>query len=1436
MNLNFNIQDELLFKNTIQVTNENYPIVPCYKLNERLIDLLAIIGFESDFIIQELPFNFELINKNFEPTILSYIKPNPNLEVMDNQTLISICFGKYRPTWIKSDVEPLSYENVFYMRGYYGYCYIFYENYSSTLFNNMAEIDTKFSSNVSFTAEQLNVLSNLWIPKAIIILSLYPCFSSYNNICKEIILSCLVNDKKMFDLNKNNSKKYSKSSFIIDNNIKNLDNSNNFIEYSNEYTKNTINFDKYSNYSVFDNTENKKHDIFNIEKNSFNCEISNIIKNISSFLEIELYNLVYFTPPPIVNGYNINFMSSSIKIPQLNLYPLIDYNIIKIISILPIKEFIKVCLYALIEIDIFVYCENIELLNLFNLTLMNLMYPLFENPQFERIVVLDCNFDNINDEHPFAKFIFNPFSIILGINSKLSVSLESIFKVRCKDALIVDLNEKTCCIINDKEDYIMEEIHLLLEEIVDNSSKNIQYIEYKNIFNESNNYSTYNYFTSLIKDKGGKTLFNSIGILQTVIDILYLKLSNILKLNNSSNTYNNDIVYNERSLSSSLYFTSKNNLLEFNSEKNLKQKHTKRNNNKNSTLLSFNENLLNFKRRSLISYCNNKNTNDFNKDIQEIFYDFMLNLMSILYQNYNLDNSLEKKEYKYFSKIDDKNISEIETNFNYIIKTNKDFCFWNHLKNQNLKFQNFFNEYLMGNSKYSVDKHCILSYQFTEEFIYLKISSKLKYNNVNYFDIIDKFYFFKNKHNSKVFKDLDFSVLQNDSQDFIAKYIYDNIEYRSDNYVHEYYNGNYSDRSTNYENNTNDINSINNSLSYMTFSDLKLLSLRYKFKSLFSNQIDTNYLKILNNNIDKDLMIKSYSHTRCLNSNKHSNNIIKNVILEDNIDTTLDINTNSINKNLRLSNNSKEIYDLNNISSNDILNSYNNQDILVEQNNYLNNNFNTTPVKNKYSSLTNTYKCSVDSNDNKNNLLLIKYANLNKLDNRSSNNSNINNNNLPNSDFLINEVYKSNKSMLLIVSINNKLLNEYSRNCLNNKNFNILKNILINHNLVKINNQRYYIEELVDFIEYMYIEKKAANIVTMLKLSYLIIFILTRKDLEYCSELFDLNEILEYINNNTDLLFIRKYINLILIHYNKNYLLQKDRFYKIDYKVNNSPKDNLIRNIFVVKIANYIKYSEIIPNSIMNFVLCDICDNKNSIDYNNINNNSNECNNNFKLSDSNMKSSTIIKENYKTPLILKSFCACGFKKLANLTGFMTIENDLNYVIEQENKDIDINNMFYLNKKGYCNNNYYGYKNSENLEDNFINFNCNKCKIINKEIKLILKFDKSNEIKCNIYSPLKILNECKRLIINLINNCKEELHLKNSITSCCIDKSTNNIDRITDKFIKNNSLGLNLEDNRILLEILVNMLLYNEEFKLEFSKRLINNCLSKVKKIIDEFEN
>ena len=188
--------------------------------------------------------------------------------------------------------------------------------------------------------------------------------------------------------------------------------------------------------------------------------------------EMIIYNLIKYTPSPLNNRVELamfkvlnlqeqqdkfkeefekankksikksdqkNIQTKSpdfITFNQVSGYPIMDFNISTIFTLLPLETIIQVFIFTFLENDILIYSENLELLNLVMYLFANLSYPINDSIYFWHI--LSVSIDTFMNGS--SNFLGKPCSTMIGINSKYDPKVKTISRI--KEHFVLDIDNK----------------------------------------------------------------------------------------------------------------------------------------------------------------------------------------------------------------------------------------------------------------------------------------------------------------------------------------------------------------------------------------------------------------------------------------------------------------------------------------------------------------------------------------------------------------------------------------------------------------------------------------------------------------------------------------------------------------------------------------------------------------------------------------------------------------------------------------------------------------------------------------------------------------------------------------------------------------------------------------------------------------------------------
>ena len=443
------------------------------------IDYFLTIGLDPEIFNQDWLYNNELddLNENYKdklkPKITSYFPPYPKTKIFFDDSIIQHCFpnGFKIISSLKKPKEKLFsfiLDNSFYSLDHpkkFLSCLVCYENInqyrllykenkvlSAEIFEKTNDIDLSFTntksddvknmlesattvntSENSFTLHHTNSIfkkvkdPNIYIPKCILIISLYPFFSEFERILFNIYDYSLGKIKIESDKNNTLNAKVKRT------------NTRNIVE-------NAINESLQNN----DKNFGLKRSSSIREKNAKNLIIKNRDKKFTEYncyIPIDKFidNLLIELPvPPRGDTYIIyNLMGEQRQLTQskMNQLPLIDVNLKRLFLKFEVEEIVDIYRYLFLEARILFFSKNIDILNVFIYGFLALLYP-FEY-QYQIITLLpEENFEIIESITPF----------IAGINSKYNPNFFEEKNLTLSDSiLIVDIDECEKYIVNDQD-------------------------------------------------------------------------------------------------------------------------------------------------------------------------------------------------------------------------------------------------------------------------------------------------------------------------------------------------------------------------------------------------------------------------------------------------------------------------------------------------------------------------------------------------------------------------------------------------------------------------------------------------------------------------------------------------------------------------------------------------------------------------------------------------------------------------------------------------------------------------------------------------------------------------------------------------------------------------------------------------------------------------
>ena len=378
-----------------------------------LIDYFLILGLEPNIFMNKWLYENDLdtINKVYKeqlkPKILSSFPCFEKHTIAFDDSILTHCFpdgfelvaSQSKPSSkLFSFILDNNYFNLNYPQKYLT-CLLFYENIAGyrLLYEQNQKLSEKFEDPDAYNIvpEISDVIKNvknknIYVPKCLLIMSLYPYFSEFEKILTEI---------------------YSYSINLVNEDIK------------------EVQEDKKDEKKKQKGIKQKSRKIFQ----EINVPIDKIVENLC----IELPE-----PPRGVSylEYNLNNEKRIIKQNLMNQLPIININLKKLFLDFEIKDIVSMYNYLFLETRILFFSKNIEILNIYIYGLLALLYPF--QYQYQIITILpEQNFEIMESITPF----------IAGINQTFQ---EDFFEKRgysLSDLIVVvDIDNNEIVLINEE--------------------------------------------------------------------------------------------------------------------------------------------------------------------------------------------------------------------------------------------------------------------------------------------------------------------------------------------------------------------------------------------------------------------------------------------------------------------------------------------------------------------------------------------------------------------------------------------------------------------------------------------------------------------------------------------------------------------------------------------------------------------------------------------------------------------------------------------------------------------------------------------------------------------------------------------------------------------------------------------------------------------------
>ena len=412
------------------------------------IDYFLVIGVEPEIYKNDWLYNtdIEIINTKYKdeikPKIISSFPPFEKTTISFDESILNHCFPNgYQ--FIKSPFQPKpcvfsfildnNYFNINYPQKYLS-CLMCFENISK--YKMLKELERRKDNNIK-EIEEIKLFAELkdqdiYIPKCLLLMSLYPFFGEYEKIITQI---------------------YNYSQNLIEHTVDISDNS----------SKNTR-----SSKKTFLKRMSTREISFK------NTDVNEPVEKIIENLLIELP-----VPPQGISTvkYFLNEEERTIKQHEMNKLPLVDINLKRIFLDFEVKDIITIYNYLFLESRILFFSRNIEYLNTYIYGLLALLYPF--QYQYQVITILpEENFEILESITPFIAGINQIFE--KDFFEKNNFVLSDVF-------FVVDLDKKEYYTFNEEE-----KIPEFPKNLKKNLEKKLQDLINKSLKDEKKIRNTYN--------------------------------------------------------------------------------------------------------------------------------------------------------------------------------------------------------------------------------------------------------------------------------------------------------------------------------------------------------------------------------------------------------------------------------------------------------------------------------------------------------------------------------------------------------------------------------------------------------------------------------------------------------------------------------------------------------------------------------------------------------------------------------------------------------------------------------------------------------------------------------------------------------------------------------------------------------------------------------
>ena len=426
-----NEENEKEYQNLIEELN----------IANNLLDYFLVIGVSPEILLQNWLYTSTVdelnskYKKELKPKIISYFPPITKKTISFDESIINHCFPNgYKIIEANDKPKPKLFsfilDNNFYNLNYpkkYLSCLIFYERITQykILYDEYNKRNSEISGqlNESQKNEDNNSYDNIYIPKCLVVMSLYPYFGEFERILNEVYnyskgITYEMNEKieKNSKIKKSTSKSPIKS--IIGSPIKSPSKKG-FLRKA----------------TFGQNSQNKTDSLQKIVNNEIINPVDKMIENLLIELPV---------PPRGIYRieYSLNNQKRKLHQNEMNQLPYVDINLKKIFLDFEIKDIINIYRHLFLETRLLFFSENIELLNIYIFSFLSFLYPF--DYQYQIVTILPHeNYEILESITPF----------IAGINECYENDFFDEFNFTLSDeVLIIDIDNKKINMVNEQSE------------------------------------------------------------------------------------------------------------------------------------------------------------------------------------------------------------------------------------------------------------------------------------------------------------------------------------------------------------------------------------------------------------------------------------------------------------------------------------------------------------------------------------------------------------------------------------------------------------------------------------------------------------------------------------------------------------------------------------------------------------------------------------------------------------------------------------------------------------------------------------------------------------------------------------------------------------------------------------------------------------------------